>query len=253
MAEKIVELRNLSFDYGGQHVIDNATFSIMRGDFVGMIGPNGGGKTTLIKIILGLLKPDRGTVKLFGEDISKFNEWQRVGYIPQKATSFDQNFPATVFEVASMGRFPKAGLTKQLSEKDYEAVEKVLGFVGMLKLRNRRIGDLSGGQQQRIFMARALATEPELLILDEPTVGVDAEAQHNFYSLLRKLNKKLGMTLILASHDVGMVTKDINKLACVNIAVTFHDISNGFSKKELFCAYPGGMNLVPHHHDKVKP
>jgi zinc transport system ATP-binding protein len=253
MAEKIVELRNLSFDYGGQHVIDNATFSVTRGDFVGMIGPNGGGKTTLIKIILGLLKPDRGTVKLFGEDISKFNEWQHVGYVPQKATSFDQNFPATVFEVASMGRFPKAGLTKQLSDKDYEAVEKALDLVGMLKLRNRRIGDLSGGQQQRVFMARALATEPELLILDEPTVGVDAEAQHNFYSLLRKLNKKLGMTLILASHDVGMVTRDINKLACVNIAVTFHDVSKGFSRKELFCAYPEGMNLVPHHHDSVKP
>lgn len=249
--ETMLELRGVSFSYGGTPVLEDAAFKLERGDFAGMIGPNGSGKTTLVKLVLGLVPPDRGGIKLFGKDIREFREWHRIGYVPQKATSFDQNFPATVFEVASMGRFPKAGLARQLSGEDYKAVEKALGVVGMLKLRNRRIGDLSGGQQQRVFIARALAAEPELLILDEPTVGVDAEAQHKFYSLLGMLNKEMGMTLLLISHDVGMVTKKVNKLVCVNVKVTFHDISKGISKAGLSCAYSAGMELVPHHHDRV--
>ncbi len=249
--ETVLELSNVSFSYGENLVLDDATFKVERGDFAGMIGPNGAGKTTLVKLIFGLLALDRGSIRLFGTDVGKFKEWQRIGYVPQKATSFDQNFPATVFEVASMGRFPKAGLMRQLSREDYMAVEKALGVVGMLELRNSRIGDLSGGQQQRVFIARALAAEPELLILDEPTVGVDAEAQHSFYSLLRQLNRELGMTLLLISHDVGMVAKNVNKLVCVNIKVTFHDISKGINKADLSCAYPAGMELVPHHHDRA--
>jgi zinc transport system ATP-binding protein len=248
MTENIMGLESLSFSYGNQPIIDKATFSIEKGDFVGMIGPNGAGKTTLIKLVLGLLKPTHGIIKLFGKEIDGFREWHRIGYVPQKATNFDQNFPATVFEVASMGRFAKAGMCKQLSKDDYAAVEKALGVVGMLKLRDRRIGELSGGQEQRVFIARALAAEPELLILDEPTVGVDAEAQHEFYSLLKKLNKKFGLTLILVSHDIGMVSKTVNKLVCVNIAVTMHDISKGINEADLHCAYSSGMELVPHHH-----
>lgn len=249
MADTLLELKNVSFAYEDKLAIDGATFSVKRGDFVGMIGPNGSGKTTLVKLILGLLKPSSGSIKLFGKDISDFNDWRHVGYVPQKATNFDQNFPATVFEVASMGRFAKAGLTKRLSKTDYGAVEKALELVGMLPLRGRRIGELSGGQQQRVFIARALAAEPELLILDEPTVGVDAEAQHAFYSLLKRLNKELGLALVLVSHDIGLVSKNVNKLACVNVAVTFHDISHGFKDAELHCAYPAGMAFVPHHHD----
>lgn len=248
MAEKILELRNVSFGYNGQPAVKSATFSLEKGDFMGVIGPNGAGKTTLIKLILGLLKPDSGSIMVFGEDISKFRGWPRLGYVPQKATNFDQNFPATVFEVASMGRFQKAGMMRQLSKGDYKAVENALGVVGMLGLRDKRIGDLSGGQQQRVFIARALAGEPELLLLDEPTVGVDAEAQHSFYSLLKKLNKEFGMSLVLISHDVGMVSKYVNKLACVNINVEFHDVSKGVSKSDLVCAYPEVMAPVPHHH-----
>ncbi|MCX6801984.1 MAG: ABC transporter ATP-binding protein [Candidatus Diapherotrites archaeon] len=249
--ETILELKHVSFSYGTVPAIDNVTFSVEKGDFVGMIGPNGSGKTTLVKLVLGLLKPENGTIKLFGKDINEFKDWNRIGYVPQKATGFDQNFPATVFEAASMGRFAKAGLAKQLSKADYTAIEKALEVVGMLKLRERRIGELSGGQQQRVFIARAFAAEPELLILDEPTVGVDAEAQHEFYSLLKQLNEKFGLTLILISHDIGMVSKKVNKLACVNIAVTMHDISKGINKADLHCAYSTGMELVPHHHGQV--
>ena len=249
MAEKIIQFKGVSFSYDKQPAVDKATFSIERGDFVGLIGPNGSGKSTIVKLMLKLLAPDAGSISIFGRDIAEFREWHRVGYVPQKATNFDHNFPATVFEVASMGRFPKAGLMKRLSEKDYKEVEKALDVAGILNLRNSRIGDLSGGQQQRVFIARALAAEPELLILDEPTVGVDMEAQHNFYSLLKQLNKELGVTLVLVSHDVGMITKSVNKLACVNIAVTFHDVSKGLGEAALFCSYAKELGAIPHHHD----
>ncbi|MCX6770774.1 MAG: metal ABC transporter ATP-binding protein [Candidatus Micrarchaeota archaeon] len=248
MAEKILEFRNVSFSYGKQLAVEKASFSIEKGDFVGMIGPNGAGKTTLVKLALGLLKPDKGKIRLFGKDIADFHEWHKVGYVPQKATGFDQNFPASVFEVASMGRIPKAGLMKQFSENDRKAVERALEVSGISGLRGKRIGDLSGGQQQRVFIARALAAEPELLILDEPTVGVDQKAQHEFYLLLGRLNREMGMTLVLISHDVGVVAKNAGKIACVNVGVTMHDASKGIDAA-LLCAYGNDMGRVPHHHD----
>jgi len=248
MAEKIVEFRNVTFSYGKQPSVDKATFSIEKGDFVGMIGPNGAGKTTLVKLMLGLLKPDSGSVRVFGKELSEFKDWRKIGYVPQKATNFDQNFPASVFEVASMGRVSKAGLMRQLSSEDNEAVGKALEVAGISNLRNSRIGDLSGGQQQRVFIARALASEPELLILDEPTVGVDQKAQHDFYLLLGRLNREKGMTLVLISHDVGVVAKNAGKVACVNVRVTMHDASKGIDDA-LLCAYGNDMGRVPHHHD----
>jgi zinc transport system ATP-binding protein len=248
LSEKILELSDVSFAYNGQPAVRGATFSLQKGDFLGVIGPNGGGKTTLVKLILGLLRPDSGSIRVFGEDVSRFRGWPRIGYVPQKATNFDQNFPATVFEVASMGRFQRAGMTRRLSQEDYRAVEKALGVVGMLGLRDKRIGDLSGGQQQRVFIARALAGEPELLLMDEPTVGVDAKAQHDFYALLKKLHKDFGISIVLISHDVMVVSRYVNKLACVNINVEFHDVSKGVSQSDLACAYSETMAVVPHHH-----
>ena len=249
MAEKIMEFKKVSYSYGKQPALENVSFSIEKGDFVGVIGPNGSGKTTLVKLMLGLLKPDSGSITVFGKGIQEFRDWHRVGYVPQKATNFDQNFPATVFEVASMGRFSKAGLLRQPSQADRKVVEKALHVAGITNLQNSRIGDLSGGQQQRVFIARALAAEPDLLILDEPTVGVDMKAQHNFYSLLKQLNGEMGMTLVLVSHDVGMITKSVSKLACVNVTATFHDVSKGFEEAALFCSYAKDVGVVPHHHD----
>ncbi|MFA5077563.1 MAG: metal ABC transporter ATP-binding protein [Candidatus Micrarchaeia archaeon] len=246
--EKIVEFSGVSFSFGSQPVLDNASFELRRGDFVGMIGPNGAGKTTLVKLMLGLLKPGQGTIKLFGKELAEFRDWKKIGYVPQKATSFDPDFPATVLEAASMGRFASAGLMNQLSAADNKAVEDSLRRTGMLSMAGKRIGELSGGQQQRVFIARALASEPELLILDEPTVGVDAEAQHDFYELLGSLNKKMKMTLVLISHDVGMVTKRVNRLACVNRTVRMHEISEGFDSADLRCAYESELGMVPHHH-----
>jgi zinc transport system ATP-binding protein len=248
MNTNAIEFNKVSFSYGKQLTLSNVNLSITKKDFFGIIGPNGGGKTTLIKLLLGFIMPDSGKIRLFGEEIGNNKDLYRIGYVSQKATSFDYNFPATVFEVASMGRFAKRGILKQLSAEDYSIVEKALTDVNMLKLRNKRIGDLSGGQQQRVFIARALAAEPEILILDEPLTGVDLESQHKFYDLLKYLNKEKGLTIILVSHDVGMITKLVTKIACVNVHVTVHDISKGIDHLGLACDYPEGFEKVPHHH-----
>ncbi len=249
MNQEIINFDNVSFSYGGQVVIDNATLKANKGDFLAIIGPNGSGKTTLIKLLLGFLTPSKGTITIFKKAPGNITGLQKVGYVPQKATNFDQNFPATVFEVASMALFTKRGIISQPTKKDYSKVEKALELVDMLHLRNKRIGDLSGGQQQRVFIARALATEPEVLILDEPLAGIDMQAQHKFYLLLKALHNK-GMTIILVSHDVGIVSKYANKLCCVNVSVAIHDISKGIKHEDLMCAYSNDFTVVPHHHDK---
>lgn len=250
MNTKAIEFNKVSFRYGKQLILSNVNFAINYNDFFGIIGPNGGGKTTLIKLLLGFIKSDSGEIKLFGEEINSNKNLQRIGYVSQKATSFDYDFPATVFEIASMGRFAKIGILKKLSTEDYSIVEKALTDVNLMKLRNKRIGDLSGGQQQRVFIARALAAEPEILILDEPLTGVDTESQHKFYDLLKYLNKEKGLTIILVSHDIGMITKLVTKIACINVHVTVHDVSKGINNLGLACDYPSGFEKVPHHHDQ---
>lgn len=247
--ETVLSLHDVSFSYGKQPVLDRVNIEVKRGDFVGMIGPNGAGKTTIIKIIVGLLKPDSGSVTVFGKKLSEFREPYRIGYVPQKATNFDPNFPASVFEVASMGRFSRKGALRGLGKEDMEKVEQALDLVGMLEYKDKRIGDLSGGQQQRVFIARALAGDSELLLLDEPTVAVDTESQKKFYSLLARLNKELKITCILVSHDVTMVTGLVNKLACVNHTAIIHDVSKGIREEDLFCPYNPGMTLVSHRHE----
>jgi zinc transport system ATP-binding protein len=216
MKEPIIECDQVSFAFDGHLVLERVTMAIDRGDYVGLIGPNGAGKTTLIKVFLGLLKPSAGSVKIFGHDSRHFRDWHRIGYVPQKATSFDPAFPVTVEEVVAMGRVPVVGLGRRFSAIDDAAVKKAMRVVGIESLAARRIGELSGGQQQRVFIARALASEPELLILDEPTGGVDATSQHEFYHLLHSLNSQEHMTLILISHDTSMVNLHISKLFCLN-------------------------------------
>src|SRR3989475_4258744 len=204
-SDPVVDLEQVSFAFGGERVLDEVSLRIGRGDFLGVIGPNGSGKTTLLRVLLGLLKPTSGRVRLFGTDVRLFREWARIGYVPQKATAFDARFPASVLEVVLSGRSGVAGIGRRFGERDRAAAEEALKTVDMLELKARPIGRLSAGQQQRVFIARALASRPELLLLDEPTVGVDVDAQERFYSLLRRLNREFGTTLVLVSHDVSVV------------------------------------------------
>lgn len=247
--KNIIELKDISFAYNEEQVLEAINLNVHQGDYLGIIGPNGGGKTTLIKIMLGLLKPISGKVYLFGQDINNFKNWSKIGYVPQKAVNFDINFPATVYEVASMGRYGKKGLFHSLSVKDKAIIDESLKQVEMLEYKDRIIGDLSGGQQQRVFIARALSAQPEVIFLDEPTVGVDVKTQESFYKLLKKLNQKLNLSLILISHDIDVVTHEATELACVNKTLIYNSNPQDFFKnEELQKLYGHQAKFVLHNH-----
>ena len=245
----IIEIKNVSFSYNGEPVLEDINLNIHKGDYLGIIGPNGGGKTTLLKIMLGLLKPTKGSVLFFGCDVYCFKEWSRVGYVSQKAVQFDSNFPATVYEVVRMGRIAKRGLLHTFNKQDDEIVETALKQVEMWEYKDSLIGDLSGGQQQRAFIARALANEPEVILLDEPTVGVDVKTQEQFYNLLKKLNKELHITLILVSHDIDVVAHEVTEIACINKTLVYDNNPKEFLKHEgLEKLYGDQVTFILHNH-----
>lgn len=250
MVDNIVELKNVKFQYENRIVLMDINLDIKKGEFFGLIGPNGSGKSTLLKILLGLLPLQQGNINLFGKPLHEFREWNKIGYVSQKANSFNSGFPATVFEVVSMGLFGKKGLFKWINKRDKEKIMEVISVVGLSGFEKRTIGKLSGGQQQRAFIARALVNEPQLLILDEPTVGVDVDSTKQFYNLMDKLNKELGITIVLVSHDIGVVTKQVTKLACLNKKLYFHGDPEEFehSSSVLQKAYGVEVGLVTHHH-----
>lgn len=243
----IIEAEGVDFAYNEDLVLDGVSLKIHQGDYLGVIGPNGGGKTTLIKIMLGLLTPAKGVVKLFGEDIHVFKDWWKVGYVPQKVINFDVNFPATVFEVVAMGRYGKRGLFKSLTSEDKKIINESLKQVEMEDYKNRIIGDLSGGQQQRVFIARALAGQPEVIFLDEPMAGVDVLAQDQFYQLLKKLNRELGLTLVFISHDIEAVVNEVTEIAFVNRKLSYDDNPKSFVKEDMKKLY-GDSKFIHHHH-----
>ncbi len=222
MKKTIVKLENVSFQYEYTHVLKNISFRVEEGDFLALLGPNGSGKSTLLKLLLGLLKPMTGTIKLFDEDSKTFKNREMIGYVSQKSNAFNSGFPATVFEVVRSGLAKKTGLFKRMPNDCNKRVLKALKAVGMEAFAQRNIGQLSGGQQQRVFIARALIGEPKLLILDEPTVGIDHENVQAFYDMLAKLNQELGMTMILVTHDVDTVSNRISHVACLNQTIHFH-------------------------------
>jgi zinc transport system ATP-binding protein len=242
--KNIIELDHVCFSYQTQEVITNVSLQIHKGDYVGIIGPNGGGKSTLIKLMLGILKPNDGIVRLFDTDIKDFKNWSKIGYVPQRAY-IEMSFPITVEEVVAMGRYGKRGLFHFPTKEDKEKTEKALTQVDMQKYKNRQISDLSGGQQQRVFIARALASEPEIIFLDEPTVGVDIKTQKQFYTLLRKLNKELDLTLILASHELDVVAHEATELGYINKTLEYYGDPEEFLKGAYFHELIGKGEL--HH------
>lgn len=249
--KNIIEVKNVSFSYGNTTVLKDITLTIHQGDYLGIIGPNGSGKSTLLKLMVGLLKPTQGEIKLFGQSLNNFKDWHKLGYVSQKVVNFDYLFPATVQEVVEMGRYGSKGLFKNINKKDNEIVKKSLQQVEMWNFRDRLIGDLSGGQQQRVFIARALAAEPEVIFLDEPTVGVDAKNQEQFYTLLKKLNRELNLTLVMISHDLEVMKEETTELACVNQSLIYHDNSSNFIRenyiKKIY-GEDGHINITSHKH-----
>lgn len=202
----LIEVRDLSFAYDQQVVLEHVSFEVEAGDYVGIVGPNGGGKTTLLKILVGLLEPTAGQVKIDSV----------VGYVPQRVSQDQAAFPATVYELVESGRVIKRGLTGRLTNTDHRAIERALTVAGIRDLKNRLMSELSGGQRQRVYVARALASEPKLLILDEPFVGVDVKAQQEFYLFLKQLNTEEGLTILVVSHDIDAIAEEVKSILCLN-------------------------------------
>jgi zinc transport system ATP-binding protein len=246
-AKPIVEIRDVSVRYSsGVLALDGITIDVDDKDLIALIGPNGAGKSTLIKVILGLIKPTTGTVRLLGsEDLTKNLKY--VGYVPQSAQARDANLPFTVYETVMLGRTPQAGLFHGAGAKDRQKVEEALKLFGIFDLKDRRIGQLSGGQSQRVFLAKAIVADPKLLLLDEPTSGVDTSSKTEFYSTLDRLNKETGITVILCSHDIGVITKIANRVLCINRSQFFCGESPDFhASTEIHKVYNHPVELMDH-------
>ena len=216
----IFDVKNLNFSVRGQKILSHISLEIFNGEYVAIIGPNGGGKTTLIRLLLGLDTPTDGKIKLYGKKIKNFKEWYKIGYVPQRASLVDANFPATVEDIVNMGRVSKRSFFRGMSQEDKNAVSDAMIKMDVLDLKDKMVGTLSGGQRQRVMIARALASNPEILILDEPNTGVDMVSQKNFYALLAKLNKDENITIVFITHDIGVIADDIGRLFTINQKAT---------------------------------
>jgi zinc transport system ATP-binding protein len=217
MNQTIIETQNLNFSYDQQPVIRDVNLRIQSGDFMAMIGPNGGGKTTLLKLMLGLLNADSGSIQIFGKTPKDASH--RIGYVPQDI-HINQNFPISSSDVVLMGKLKPGKGWSRYSKEDRMAALQALEQVEMGKYRDHRVGELSGGQKQRVFIARALVTDPEILFLDEPTASIDTKGQNDFYAILKELNHKI--TIIVVSHDLMVISRYVKSVACVNRRLHYH-------------------------------
>ncbi len=207
----LLEVKNLSFSYPDKSILHRLSFSAEQGDFICIAGTNGTGKSTLLKLILNRLAPTEGEIKLFGVLSHKFRDYAKIAYVSQKATDFNADFPATVEEIVSLGLYSRRGLFKPYTKQDRERIRSALEKVGMSDYSGKRIGMLSGGQQQRVFIAKALVSDPEMLFLDEPTVGIDVKAVDSICCLLGELNKA-GLTIVMVTHDISSILYHSNKV-----------------------------------------
>jgi len=217
MSDNIIQIQDLNFSYNSQPVLRDVNLTVKQGDFVAMIGPNGGGKTTLLKLMLGLLKADSGRLRILGRSPQEASH--RIGYVPQDV-HINKNFPISALDVVLMGRLKPGRGWSRHSQQDRQAALKALAQVEMKKFYDHRIGELSGGQKQRVFVARALVTDPQLLFLDEPTASIDTKGQNEFYSLLKELNQRI--TIIVVSHDLMVISGYIKSVICVNQRLHYH-------------------------------
>lgn len=236
----VAKLEDIWVHYGGITALEAVNLTVEEKDFIGIIGPNGGGKSTLLKVMLGLVEPSKGKVEILGLPPKK--NAHKIGYVAQYR-NFDQNFPINVWNVVLMGRLRHAGLLRGYGKEDIKAATEALEMVDLLQLKNRHISELSGGQQQRVLIARALVTQPKLLLLDEPMSNVDSAIQKGFYDLLAELNEQ--MAIIMVSHDISAVSLYVKKVACLNKNLYYHGTGQ-ITAEDLEATYQCPVELIAH-------
>jgi zinc transport system ATP-binding protein len=235
-----IEIEDLWFSYDKTPILKKVSFTLEQGNYMAILGPNGGGKTTLLRLMLGILKPDRGTIRVLGRTPEEARE--NLGYVPQ-STEVNLSFPISVFDLVLTGRLSRSRFGRRYSRGDKEKVETILKNVGMSEYRHFPIGQLSGGQRQRIFIARALAAEPSILFLDEPTASVDREFEVGLYEFLEELNREV--TIVVITHDVGVISRYVKSVACVNRTLIFHG-GGEITEEMIDMAYHCPVDLVAH-------
>ncbi len=247
LREPAIEIEGLDFRFnGGPRVLEGVDLRVEEGDFASVIGPNGGGKTTLIKLILGLYTPTAGTVRVLGT--SPLKARPRIGYMPQHAM-MDPRFPVRAIDVVMMGRLGRGITFGSFSAADRRAAEAALAQVGIEAAGGRPFSDLSGGQRQRVLLSRALVTEPDMLLLDEPAAGLDQKVERDFFDLLQELNRHL--TVVLVSHDLGFVSGFVRTVICVHRRVDVHPTAE-LDGRRISEIYGGDVRMV-HHHHRLEP
>jgi zinc transport system ATP-binding protein len=238
-----IRIDDLTFCYNSLEILSDISFTVNKGDYLGIVGPNGSGKSTLIKNILGILKPQKGNINLFGQPLNMFRDWNKIGYLPQRLSALNSHFPATVEEIVQMG------ISKSQSQK----LKNVLELMGIGHLANRLIGELSYGEQQRAMLAHTLVGQPDLLIFDEPTTALDPETRDVFYTQIEGLNRQKGTTIILVTHDTGLIGKYAHQLLYLDKKIIFNGTFKDFCASADMSGFFGAISqhIICHQHDPL--
>ncbi len=244
MSGNIINVDSLTFCYNGMEVISNISFAVKKGDYLGLAGPNGSGKSTLIKNILGILQPQKGCVNIFSQPLTSFQQRNRIGYLPQRINALNNHFPGTVEEIVQLG----------VTKRNSTTLKRTLESMGIAHLSNRLIGELSYGEQQRIMLARALISQPDLLIFDEPTTALDPETRDIFYSLTGKMNHGNGTTIVLVTHDTGIIGQYAHNLLYLDKKLIFYGTFENFCSSPDMAGFFGStsQHMICHQHEKTE-
>ena len=242
----VIEWERVSFAYGDVRAVEDVSLCIHYGELAAVLGPNGGGKSTLIKLALGLLQPDSGRVRLFGRDVNEFDQWGRVGYMPQVVSGAWRDFPATVSEVVSLGTYNGISPFGVFRRSERPDVLEAIETVGMTAYRSRRLSELSVGQQQRVLLARALVRNPDLLVLDEPAAGIDVSGEEQLYAVLRALSQDRGLAIVIVSHDIGAMLREATTVACLDCRLVLHGQPHDLTVNEMSTLYGAPVDVLIH-------
>jgi zinc transport system ATP-binding protein len=247
---ELIRVEQLSCRHGAVEALSEVSFTVGSGDYLGIVGPNGSGKSTLVRALLGLMPASQGSISLFGQPLARFDQWGRLGYLPQNLGPLNPSFPATVEEVVQLGLLAGKGLPRRISRQDRQQVQELLVQLGIDHLRRRMIGELSGGQQQRVMLARTLVNRPQLLVMDEPTAALDPEMRERFYDLIAQMNREQGVTVLLVTHDTGTIGLYASQMLYLDKQVLFWGSFEQFCHSPEMSAFFGehSQHLICHRH-----